>query len=338
LIEIQQNKSLKNYNTFGIDVKAEYFVAVSTVEALQHVVALNDYPEKLLLGGGSNMLLTKNQKKLVIHLNLKGISIEKEDEDFVWVKANTGENWHAFVLWCLAKNFGGLENLSLIPGNVGTAPIQNIGAYGVELKDTFVSCNAIHIKTQKTQTFTKAECNFGYRKSIFKNEVKGQYVITSVLFKLTKHKHQLKMDYGAITSELKAQNITNPTIQDISKAVITIRESKLPNPKDIGNSGSFFKNPVISKSKFKTLQKNFKNIPSYPISEDKVKVPAGWLIETAGFKGKRFGNYGVHKHQALVLVNYGGAKGGDILNLSKLIQKTVLRLFDISIEAEVNIL
>lgn len=338
MIEIHQNISLKNHNTFGIDVKAEHFVAVSTVEELKKVLALKHYPEKLLLGGGSNMLLTQDQKKLVVHINLKGISIEKEDEAIVYIKANAGENWHEFVLWCLKRDFGGLENLSLIPGNVGTAPIQNIGAYGVELKDTFISCEALNIQTQETKTFTKADCNFGYRNSIFKNEAKGKYVITSVVFKLTKGNHKLFMDYGAITSELKAQNITNPTIQDISKAVIAIRESKLPNPKDIGNSGSFFKNPVISKEKFKQLQENFNNIPSYPVSESKVKVPAGWLIETAGFKGKRFGNYGIHKHQALVLVNYGGAKGSDILNLSKLIQKTVSRLFDISIEAEVNIL
>ncbi|SEQ08706.1 UDP-N-acetylmuramate dehydrogenase [Hyunsoonleella jejuensis] len=338
MIQIEKNISLKNYNTFGINVKAEHFVAVSTIEELKEVLALKHFPKKLLLGGGSNMLLTQDQKKLVIHINLKGITIENEDDHFVWVKANAGENWHEFVLWCLERDFGGLENLSLIPGNVGTAPIQNIGAYGIELKDTFISCDAIHIETLQAKTFIKDECNFGYRNSIFKNDVKGQYSITSVVFKLTKHKHKLSVAYGAITSELEAQNIKNPTIQDISKAVIAIRESKLPNPKDIGNSGSFFKNPVISKVKFEKLQENFKNIPSYPISESEVKVPAGWLIETAGFKGKRFGNYGVHKKQALVLVNYGDAKGSDILKLSKLIQKTVLRVFGISIEAEVNIL
>ncbi|GAL68176.1 UDP-N-acetylmuramate dehydrogenase [Jejuia pallidilutea] len=337
-MQLLQNTSLKNYNTFGIKVKAKYFVAVSSIKALRDVLTLKGYPNKLLLGGGSNMLLTQDQNKLVIHINIKGISIEQEHNDFVLVRANAGENWHEFVLWCLKHDFGGLENLSLIPGNVGTAPIQNIGAYGVELKDTFVSCNAIHIKTLKEATFNKNECNFGYRNSIFKNEEKGKYIITSVLFKLTKKNHKLHIDYGAITSQLKAQNINNPTIQDVSKAVIAIRESKLPDPKLIGNSGSFFKNPVISKTKFKNLQDNFKDIPSYPVSKNEVKVPAGWLIEKAGFKGKRFGKYGVHKNQALVLVNYGGAEGSDILKLSKLIQKTVLRLFDISIEAEVNIL
>ena len=337
-MQLQQNISLKKYNTFGIDVTASYFVSISKIDELKNILSLKNYPNKLILGGGSNMLLTQHQDKLVVHVNLKGISIEKEDSNYVYVKANAGENWHEFVLWCLKHDFGGLENLSLIPGNVGTAPIQNIGAYGVELKDAFVSCDAINIDTLETITFTKDECNFGYRNSIFKYEVKCKYVITSVIFKLTKEHHELNMNYGAITTELKAQGIKTPTIQSISKAVIAIRQSKLPNPDDIGNSGSFFKNPVISKVKFEELQKNFKNIPNYSISENEVKIPAGWLIETSGFKGKRFGNYGVHKNQALVLVNYGGAKGSDILELSKLIQKTVLKLFDISIEAEVNIL
>ncbi|MEW4924903.1 UDP-N-acetylmuramate dehydrogenase [Algibacter sp. 2305UL17-15] len=337
-MQIQQNISLKNYNTFGIDAKAKHFISVANTEDLNNVLDLSNYPDKLILGGGSNMLLTQKQDKLVIHINLKGISVEKEDEDYVFVRANAGENWHEFVVWCLNQNYGGLENLSLIPGNVGTAPIQNIGAYGVELKDTFVSCDAIHMASKETKTFLKEDCNFGYRNSIFKQEAKGKFILTSVLFKLTKRNHRLHMDYGAITSELESQNIDNPTIKDISNAVIAIRESKLPNPKVIGNSGSFFKNPVIPKAHFIKLQENFSDIPSYIISEAAVKVPAGWLIEKAGFKGKRFGNYGVHKNQALVLVNYGGASGLDILNLSKLIQKTVQRLFDISIEAEVNIL
>ena len=335
---ISYNVSLKPFNTFGIDAEASSYCNITSIEDLQKVLKTESQKPLFILGGGSNMLLTQNVNALVLHINLRGKEVVEETEDKVTVKAMAGENWHEFVLWCLERDFGGLENLSLIPGNVGTAPIQNIGAYGVELKDTFISCDAIHIETLQAKTFIKDECNFGYRNSIFKNDVKGQYSITSVVFKLTKHKHKLSVAYGAITSELEAQNIKNPTIQDISKAVIAIRESKLPNPKDIGNSGSFFKNPVISKVKFEKLQENFKNIPSYPISESEVKVPAGWLIETAGFKGKRFGNYGVHKKQALVLVNYGDAKGSDILKLSKLIQKTVLRVFGISIEAEVNIL
>lgn len=335
---IKQNISLKPFNTFGIDVTTSHYVSVSTIDELKQILSLKEYPNKLILGGGSNMLLTKNFEGLVIHINLKGIEIVSQDDDFVYVKASAGENWHEFVVWCINKDFGGIENLSLIPGNVGTAPIQNIGAYGVELQDIFESCEAISIKTQQLETFKKETCNFGYRNSIFKNEAKGKYIITSVIFKLTKQQHKLYINYGTIASELEAMNITDPTIQEISKAVIAIRESKLPNPKVIGNCGSFFKNPVISKAQFNALIINFKEMPSYPVSDDEVKIPAGWLIEKAGFKGKRFGNYGVHKNQALVLVNYGDADGSDILNLSKLIQKTILRIFDISIEAEVNIL
>jgi len=337
-MQIKQNISLKNYNTFGIDVSASYFTSVNSVKELQISLNKNQNKELLILGGGSNMLLTQNQEKLVIHINIKGISIEKEDNDFVFVKANAGENWHEFVLWCLKRDYGGLENLSLIPGNVGTAPIQNIGAYGVELKNTFISCEALKIDTQNLETFSNSQCNFGYRNSIFKNELKGQYIITSVIFKLTKRNHNLNTNYGAIKSELEKKQIKTPTIQDISEAVIAIRESKLPNPEKIGNSGSFFKNPVISNSHFKKIQENFADIPSYPVSNEEVKIPAGWLIEKVGFKGKRFEDYGVHKKQALVLVNYGTAKGSDILELSKLIQKTIRRIFDITLETEVNIL
>lgn len=337
-MQILHNISLKPYNTFGIDAIAKHFVSITNLKDLKAILSLEDYPNKLILGGGSNMLLTKNQDTLVTHINIKGISIIFQDDDFVEVKANAGENWHEFVLWCLKNDFGGIENLSLIPGNVGTAPIQNIGAYGIELKDVFMSCEAISLASKKIKSFNKDDCNFGYRNSIFKQEAKGKYIITSVTFKLTKHNHKLNINYGTIASELTEKGIKNPTIQDISKAVITIRESKLPNPKEIGNSGSFFKNPIIPKTQYNSLLKNFNDAPSYPISEQEVKVPAGWLIEKAGFKGKRFGNYGVHKKQALVLVNYGNAKGEDILNLSKLIQKTVKKLFNISIEAEVNIL
>ncbi|MEN3322957.1 UDP-N-acetylmuramate dehydrogenase [Mariniflexile soesokkakense] len=335
---IEQNISLKSYNTFGIDVTASHFVSVSNVEELKHILSLKEYSNKLVLGGGSNMLLTQNFNGLVIHINLKGIEIVSETEDSVLIKAAAGENWHEFVLWCINNNFGGLENLSLIPGNVGTTPIQNIGAYGVEIKDTFESCDAISIENLVIETFKKEDCQFDYRNSIFKNEAKGKYIITNVIFKLSKQNHKLYINYGTIASELEAMNINEPTIQDISKAVIAIRESKLPNPKIIGNSGSFFKNPVVSKVHYNKLLENFNDIPSYPVSDNDVKIPAGWLIEKAGFKGKRFGDYGVHKNQALVLVNYGNAKGSDILNLSVLIQETIKRLFDIYIEAEVNIL
>ena len=335
---IQDNISLKSYNTFGIDVQAKQFVSVSNTEQLTQVLKAHPNTKKLLLGGGSNMLLTQDIEQLVIHLNLKGKTEISKSENHVLIEANAGENWHDFVLWSIEQGFGGLENMSLIPGNVGTSPIQNIGAYGVELKDTFISCKALNIETLQVEGFTNKDCKFGYRNSIFKNEVKGKYIILSVTFKLTNITHNLKVSYGAIKDELTQQNISNPTIKDISNAVIAIRQSKLPDPKEIGNSGSFFKNPVILKNDFNKLLKNFPSAPSYPVSETQVKVPAGWLIETAGFKGKTFGNYGVHKKQALVLVNYGGATGTDILNLSKLIQETVKRIFNINIEAEVNIL
>ncbi|WP_055435680.1 UDP-N-acetylmuramate dehydrogenase [Lacinutrix algicola] len=337
-MQISHNISLKNYNTFGIDAKARHFISVNNLPELISVLQLKDYPNKLMLGGGSNMLLTKDVDALVIHVNLKGATIIKEDTNHAFIKASAGENWHEFVLWCLDNNFGGLENMSLIPGNVGTSPIQNIGAYGVELKDHFVSCEALNLETLEIEIFKNENCNFGYRNSVFKNEAKNKYIIINVVFKLTKKEHQLHTNYGAIISQLEEMQIKTPTIKDVSNAVIAIRQSKLPDPKKIGNSGSFFKNPIIPIEVFEKLKQNFPKAPSYPVTDNTVKVPAGWLIETAGFKGKTFGNYGVHKNQALVLVNYGGAKGKDILELSKLIQKTIYRIFNISIEAEVNIL
>lgn len=337
-MNIKNNISLKPFNTFGIDVLANQFVSVNSIDELIEVLTSKKNDPKLILGGGSNMLLTQDVDALVVHINLKGISVVSQSNNEVFVKASAGENWHNFVLWCIDNGFGGVENLSLIPGNVGTAPIQNIGAYGVELKDVFQSCEALHISNGTLKTFHNKDCQFDYRNSIFKNEKKGEYIILNVTFKLTTKNHQLKTDYGAIVSELKKQNIDNPTIKDVSNAVIAIRSSKLPDPKKIGNSGSFFKNPVISKSHYSSLKHNFPEIPSYPISDTLVKVPAGWLIEQAGFKGKTFGNYGVHKNQALVLVNYDDAKGNDIKNLAELIQKTIVRIFNIELEAEVNII
>ncbi len=336
-MKIKNNITLKPFNTFGIDVNAAEFAAISSVGDLKDV--LNTNPSDLMiLGGGSNLLLTKDVNALVLQINIKGIRVISRLENRVQVEVAAGENWHEFVCWCLKENFGGLENLSLIPGNVGTAPIQNIGAYGVELKDSFVSCEALHIQTQELKVFTKEDCNFEYRDSIFKQELKGQYIITSVVFELSSQQHILKTNYGAIESELKSTGVETPTIQDVSKAVISIRNSKLPDPKIIGNSGSFFKNPVVSGSKFQILQSQFQDIPHYNISEDSIKIPAAWLIDTAGFKGKTFGNYGVHSKQALVLVNYGGASGKDILNLSLQIQNAVKLIFDIKLETEVNIL
>jgi len=336
---IKHNFSLKPYNTFGIDVSAKYFTSVSHINDLKTILELKLSDHILVIGGGSNLLFTKDFNGLVIHINIKGIEIVRESNNTVIVGVNAGENWHDFVLWAIKHDFGGIENLSLIPGNVGTAPVQNIGAYGMELKDVFESCEGINIKTGNTICFNNADCNFGYRDSIFKKELKNQFIITRVYFKLSKKPHHIHMAYGAISTELEHMGIEAPTIADVSNAVINIRRKKLPDPKHIGNSGSFFKNPIVSKSHFDHLKLVLKHdIPHYVISEDSVKIPAGWLIEHTGFKGKRFNNYGVHEKQALVLVNHGNAKGSDILNLSKLIQKTVKRLFDITLETEVNIL
>jgi UDP-N-acetylmuramate dehydrogenase len=337
-MEILNNFSLKNYNTFGIEAKAEQFVAVHSVPELKSILEQNKNQQKFVLGGGSNMLLTKNIQALVIHIDLKGKKILKEDTDFVWVESQAGENWHEFVLWTIDQNFGGLENMSLIPGNVGTTPVQNIGAYGTEIKDTFVSCDAINIENQETRTFTNEECNFGYRESVFKNEVKDQYIIISVVFKLTKQNHKINTSYGDITAELSKNNITTPGLKDVSNAVIAIRKSKLPDPAELGNSGSFFKNPILLKSDFEPIHQKFPEMRFFDISETEVKVPAGWLIEQAGLKGKRFGDAGIHKNQALVLVNYGNATGQEILDVSKIVQDTVFNTFGINIEAEVNII
>lgn len=334
-MEFHSNFSLKNYNTFGIDVKAKKFVSISTLEELKEVLSIEN--EIFLLSGGSNMLLTKDIDKTVVHIDLKGITILEESNDQVVVEVYAGEDWHQFVLWCVNHDFGGIENLSLIPGNVGTCPIQNIGAYGVEVKDVIESVETIEIKSGKTKTFSNSECEFGYRNSIFKNTLKGKFVITKVRFKLTKVKHNLNTSYGAIESELSSNNIQNPTIKDISNAVIAIRQSKLPDPKEIGNSGSFFKNPVISKSHFERLQEKYPKIPSYPIDEFTVKVPAGWLIETAGFKGKRFGEAGIHDKQALVLVNHGNACGQEVFKVAKHIQSKIYIDFGIELEIEVNV-
>jgi UDP-N-acetylmuramate dehydrogenase len=336
-LNINHNISLKNYNTFGIEVFAENFIEAKSISDIQNILKL-DFPEKFLLGGGSNMLLTKNiVDALVIHMNIKGKEIINQDDDFVFIKAHAGENWHEFILWTLAQDFGGLENMSLIPGNVGTAPIQNIGAYGKELKDNFISCETIEISTGKIKTFTKEECHFGYRNSVFKNDLKGQYIITSVTFKLTKRDHNTNTSYGAIDVELARKNITQPSLSDISNAVIAIRQLKLPDPKVLGNSGSFFKNPIVSNTVFQKFNSNFPDAPSYPVSETETKIPAGWLIEQAGFKGKRFGDAGVHKNQALVLVNYGTATGQNIWNLAMKIKSVVFDKFGIEINPEVNI-
>lgn len=334
----QNNIPLRSLNTFGIDAMAEKFAEVDSVEQLLAIVS--KHKDLFILSGGSNILLTKNISQPVVHLVTKGIQIcdDQEDSEWVIIRAQAGENWHEFVLWSLSNNYGGLENLSLIPGNVGTSPMQNIGAYGVEIKDVFHELEAMEISSGKIVTFKASDCSFGYRESVFKNVLKGQYIILNVSFKLSKENHKINDAYGAIKSQLKEDNITNPTITDISNAVIAIRRSKLPDPEEIGNSGSFFKNPVISSAQFNALQKNYPEIPNYVVSETLIKVPAGWLVEQSGFKGKRYGDAGVHKNQALVLVNYNHATGTEILNLAKEIQDKVNQKFRIQLEMEVNIM
>lgn len=339
-MNIKQNQSLKEYNTFGIDVKATYFIEINHLEELERLFSDLKYQTlpRLILGGGSNILLTKDFEGIVIKLNLKGIQEKNTSGNLVYVKAFAGENWHEFIQWNLSRNYGGLENMSLIPGNVGTAPIQNIGAYGVEIKDVLYELEAFEIATGKRRIFSLKECEFGYRESIFKNTLKGQYIILSVTFQLTQQNHEIKKAYGAIQNELEKENIENPTIQEISTIVTRIRESKLPNPNRIGNSGSFFKNPVISKQHFEKLQKKYPQLTSYPVNEKEVKIAAGWLIDKAGWKGKRFGDAGVHTKQALVLVNYGEATGKNIYDLSENIIEDVETRFQIRLEREVNVL
>lgn len=337
-MNIQENISLKAYNTFGIGAIAKHFVEVTGLVQLQKLLQLSAYPKRFVISGGSNMLMTKDIDALVMHINLKGISIVEEDDTSVVLKVMAGENWHQLVCWALERDYGGLENLSLIPGNTGTAPIQNIGAYGVELKDVFVACEAMHIETQEMKAFTKEDCEFGYRDSIFKKGAKGQYIITSVKLRLTKNDHRLHTFYGAIEDELKNMGVIKPTIQDVSKAVIAIRRKKLPDPKDIGNSGSFFKNPIVSRKTFEKFQKKHPEAPFYEMGDGTFKIPAGWLIEQGGFKGKRYGDAGVHDKQALVLVNHGNATGSDILELAENIQRTIKEQFGLILTPEVNII
>ena len=336
-MNIQENFSLQQYNTFGVEAKTKYFAEVNSVEELKETLRLSHSP-LLILGGGSNLLFTKDFEGLVIKLNLKGITEQITDENHVLVTAKAGENWHEFVQKTISENYGGLENLSLIPGNVGTCPIQNIGAYGTEIKDHFVSCKALNIETLEIETIDLEQCKFGYRDSIFKTSSKGKYVILEVTFKLTTKNHHIKTEYGAISSELKNLGIENPTIQDVAKAVINIRQSKLPNPAETGNAGSFFKNPTIPLAQFEKLKEKFPEIQGYP-NGDFVKVPAGWLIENAGWKGKQIGNVASHKWQALVIINATGkATGKEIYDFSSQIINSVKEKYGIELEREVNII
>lgn len=341
-MQIQENFSLRPYNSFGIQANAAYFGRFDHEDDLERLLetrAGSSAKDKslVILGGGSNILLTRDLEGWVLKNEIKGITELHEDEGFVYIRAGAGENWHQFVTYCIDRNWAGLENLSLIPGNVGASPMQNIGAYGVELRDVFWDLEAFHIEEKKTYTFTSADCEFGYRESVFKNRFKNQFVILSVTFKLRKQPI-FHTSYGAITQELEKMGVQQLSIQAISQAVIRIRQSKLPDPSKIGNAGSFFKNPVISGEKFKELKGLFPEIIGYTSTDGSVKLAAGWMIEQCGWKGFRKGDAGCHSQQALVLVNYGNATGAEIFSLSGEIIDSVRFKFGVTLEREVNIL
>ena len=335
---ILENTSLKPYNTFGIDVKASYLGRFSSVGELQEALEQMSNQELLVLGGGSNVLFVRERFDGCVLLNeIKGFDVVEETNDWVIVRSGAGEIWHEFVLKCIEHGFCGIENLSLIPGSVGASPMQNIGAYGVEIKDVFEKLEAYHIESGEVQTFSKEECEFGYRESVFKRKLKGQYIITSVCFRLAKNS-AVNTSYGVIAAELEKEGIVNPTMKDVSNAVIAIRKSKLPDPKEIGNAGSFFKNPVVDISLLEKILTQYPTAPNYPATEGSVKLAAGWLIEQTGWKGKTLGHYGVHTLQALVLVNYQGATGQEIYDLSTSIIADVKEKFGVELEREVNII
>jgi UDP-N-acetylmuramate dehydrogenase len=337
---IQTNVNLKGLHTFGMSVIARYFARVSSVEALTECLAAPVLPASqplLILGGGSNLLFTQDYDGLVVQNAITGIQIVAEDTDYVYVKADAGENWHHFVMYCIAQGWGGIENLALIPGNVGASPIQNIGAYGVEIKDVFFALEAIHLREKKQVHFGAEDCAFGYRDSIFKQAAKDQYVITSVTYRLRKVP-VLNTSYGAIAGELERMGITEPCIADVAAAVIHIRQSKLPDPAVVGNAGSFFKNPVVDAVTFARLQTKFPGIAAYPMANGGAKLAAGWLIEQCGWKGYRKGDAGCHDRQALVLVNYGSATGREVYDLSTAIVEDVAQRFGVQLEREVNII
>lgn len=338
MVPIEQNVSLRMYNTFGIDVRAAHFAVVNNLQEIESLLNEGVYASgvPLVLGGGSNVLFTKDVERPVLLNRLKGIELVGEDEQSFLVKAASGENWHQFVMHCIKQEYAGLENLSLIPGSVGASPMQNIGAYGVEIKDVFHSLEAFHIHEKKVKVFDSTECSFGYRESVFKRKEKDQWIILSVTFRLMK-RPVFRTDYGAIQQELDKMKLEKMTIKAISQAVINIRSSKLPDPKQLGNAGSFFKNPVVAMEQVERIKKDYPQVPFYPIDEYTAKIPAGWLIETAGWKGKRMGNYGVHALQALVLVNYGGASGTEIYELSSAIVEDISDRFGVTLEREVNI-
>lgn len=338
-MNVIENYPLIKLNTFGIDVKAKYFTSINTVNELIEIKKSEKFKdhELLILGGGSNILFTKDFNGLVILNNIKGKEIVDQNDDSIILKIGAGENWHELVMYCVDNGWGGIENLSLIPGNTGTAPMQNIGAYGVEIKETFVELEALEISSGKIVKFSNSECEFGYRESVFKNKMKNKYIILNITLELNKNPI-LNINYGDIKAILETKKIETPTIKDVSNAIISIRQRKLPDPKKIGNSGSFFKNPIIDINLLKLIEKKYPNVVSYKINENEFKIAAGWMIEKAGWKGKKFNNFGVHENQALVLVNYGLANGKEIFNLSEKIILDIKEKFGITLEREVNII
>jgi UDP-N-acetylmuramate dehydrogenase len=337
-MNVKENISLKPYNTFQIDARAKYFASFKNLAELEEVLnyKLHTTNHKLVLGGGSNILLTKDFNGIILKNEIKGIEIVKEDEDHVYIKAGAGENWHQFVLYCVENNYAGIENLSLIPGNVGASPMQNIGAYGVEIKDVFYELESFHKQDKIIQKFLLNDCAFGYRESVFKNKYKDQFVITSVTCRLNK-KPVFNTSYGAINQELEKMGVKDLSIQAISRAVINIRSSKLPDPKEIGNAGSFFKNPIVPNERFNEIKKAFPDVIAFSSGSDHTKLAAGWLIEQCGWKGYRKNDAGCYPKQALVLVNYGNATGKEIFDLSREIIQSVKTKFGILLEREVNI-
>jgi UDP-N-acetylmuramate dehydrogenase len=337
-LNILQNVSLKPYNTFGINAYAQYFASFSTVDEVQQLLGDKRFSTvpKFILGGGSNILLTKNIDGIVLKNELKGIELIKEDKRHIYVKAAAGENWNSFVMYCIQHNYAGLENLSLIPGNVGASPMQNIGAYGVELKTVFESLEALNRNDNRIVEFTANDCAFGYRESVFKRKYKDQFIILNVIFRLNKVP-DFNISYGAVEQELERMHVKELSIKAISQAVINIRTSKLPDPKEIGNAGSFFKNPAIELKTYQSLQHLYFNMPHYAVDQNHVKIPAAWLIEQCGWKGYRNGDAGVHSKQPLVLVNYGNANGDRVYELSEKILQSVKQKFGIELEREVNI-
>ncbi|RYY50888.1 MAG: UDP-N-acetylmuramate dehydrogenase [Chitinophagaceae bacterium] len=334
---MEEHVSLKNYNSFGIDASARYFAKFSDVSTLAALLASNPGLPTFILGGGSNILLTRDVAGIVLKNEISGISLVKEDERHVYLKAGAGENWHQFVQFCIQKNLAGVENLSLIPGNVGASPMQNIGAYGVEIKDVFHSLEAYHLTERKLVEFSLSDCEFGYRESVFKGKLRGQFVITAVTFRLSKQP-VFNVSYGAIQQELELMGVTELSIANISAAVIRIRSSKLPNPAVIGNAGSFFKNPTIDEAHYRDLKTRFPSLVAYELGNNNFKLAAGWLIEQCGWKGYRKGDAGCHDKQALVLVNYGNATGAEVLALSNEIIESVYKKFSVELSREVNII